>query len=101
MEFNLSGKIYSIDFQNRKVSEGSSGKANCTQIMDRSEFLKMINKETDPTELFMTQKLKLDGDLGMAMEFGNVMESLTNDKIEKVLRLLPSDKVSQGLTFSS
>merc|ERR1719263_875528 len=101
MEFNLSGKIYGIDFQVRKVLEGPSGKADCTQIMERAEFLKMINKEADPTELFMTQKLKLDGDLGMAMEFGNVMESLTDDKVEKVLKLLPIDKVDQRLTFSS
>merc|ERR1719263_1239274 len=101
MEFNLSGKIYGIDFQNRKVFEGPSGKADCTQIMERAEFLKMINKEADPTELFMTQKLKLDGDLGMAMEFGNVMESLTTEKIEEIISLLTLDKMNQGLNFNS
>merc|ERR1719247_4012942 len=101
MEFNLSGKIYTINFLTRKVFEGSSGKADCTQIMDRAEFFKLINKEVDPTELFMAQKLKLDGDLGMAMEFGNVMENLTINKTEEILKLLTNSKLDQESNFSS
>eukprot|EP00494_Astrolonche_serrata_P026397 UN26659 len=36
----------------------------------------MINKEADATELFMSQKLKLDGDMGLAMEFGAALEDI-------------------------
>merc|ERR1719263_981506 len=101
MEFNLSGNIYTINFQTRKTYEGSSKKADCTQIMDRNDFLNLINKKVDPTELFMTQKLKLEGDIGMAMEFGNLMESLTEKKVQDILSSLKSSNTNQKLSFTS
>merc|ERR1712224_790389 len=101
MEFNLSGNIYSINFQTRKTFHGSSKKADCVQIMDRSDFLNLINKKVDPTELFMTQKLKLEGDIGMAMEFGNLMESLNEKKVGEILSSLTSSKKNQRSTFTS
>merc|ERR1712226_143129 len=101
MEFNLSGNIYGINFQTRKTFEGSSKKSDCTQIMDRNDFLNLINKKIDPTELFITQKLKLEGDIGMAMEFGNLMESLTEKKIETILTSLTNSKKTQNTSFTS
>merc|ERR1719263_1229790 len=101
MEFNLSGNIYSIDFQARKTFKGSSKKPDCIQIMDRQDFLSLINKKADPTELFMTQKLKLEGDIGMAMEFGNLLESLTEKKVEKILDSLTNSKENQKTSFGS
>jgi len=74
---------------------------DCIQIMDRNDFLNLINKKIDPTELFMTQKLKLEGDIGMAMEFGNLMESLTEKKIETILTSLTSSKKDQKTSFTS
>merc|ERR1719386_695244 len=101
MEFNLSGNIYTINIQTRKIFEGSSKKADCTQIMDRSDFLNLINKKVDPTELFMTQKLKLEGDIGMAMEFGNLMESMAEEKVEEILGSFTNLKKNQREIFTS
>merc|ERR1711939_986001 len=101
MEFNLDGNTYGIDFQTRKIFKGSSKKADCIQIMGHDDFLNLINKKVDPTELFMTQKLKLEGDIGMAMEFGNLLESLTEKKVEKILNSLTDLKKNQKTSFTS
>ena len=61
MEFQLDSKMYTVDFNERRSSKGSTGKADCTFIISESDFMKMIKKEADAMELFMSQKLKLDG----------------------------------------
>ena len=44
--------------------------ADCTIQVAKSDFEAMGRGELDPTMAFMTGKLKIDGDMGLAMKLG-------------------------------
>ncbi len=41
--------------------------ADCTVIVSKADFLAMAQGELDPTTAFMTGKLKINGDMAVAM----------------------------------
>lgn len=47
---------------------------NCAITMTASDFTKMLNGKLKPMTAFATGKLKVDGDLGKAAEFGNLLK---------------------------
>ena len=47
--------------------------AQCTIRMSLDNFEKMLGGELDPTMAFMTGKLKVDGDMGIAMKLSSVI----------------------------
>jgi len=80
-EFQMGDEVFTVDFTGRKSYVGSSGKADCTFIISQKDFMLMITKESDAMELFMSQKLKLEGDMGLAMQFGEETENLTTELV--------------------
>lgn len=49
------------------------GDAECTISASMDTFQEMFAGELDPTAAFMTGKIKLDGDMGVAMKLGQLL----------------------------
>ena len=47
---------------------------NCAITMDMSNFSKLIDGKLDPVLAFTTGKLKVDGDVGKALEFSKLLK---------------------------
>lgn len=46
---------------------------NCTLTADAETFVGMLEGNIDPTSAFMTGKLSVDGDMGVAMKLGALL----------------------------
>ena len=60
------------------VMDGSGARAtdeaaDVTLSADAETFQSILEGETDPTSAFMSGKLTVDGDMGMAMQLGSVL----------------------------
>ena len=51
----------------------SDDETDVTLSADADTFRSILEGETNPTSAFMTGKLKVDGDMGMAMQLANVL----------------------------
>lgn len=84
----LNGKLAGVDFDGTAkfdiegegcVMMDSTGAraadepADVTLSADVETFQAILSGETNPTSAFMTGKLKLDGDMGMAMKLASVL----------------------------
>ncbi|MEO1492542.1 MAG: SCP2 sterol-binding domain-containing protein [Pseudomonadota bacterium] len=49
------------------------GDADCTITAELETFQEMFEGELDPTAAYMTGKIKIDGDMGVAMKIGQVL----------------------------
>ena len=49
------------------------GDADCTISASLDTFQEMFDGELDPTAAFMTGKIKIDGDMGVAMKLGQLL----------------------------
>ena len=47
---------------------------NCAITMNMDNFNKLIDGKLDPVKAFMTGKLKVDGDVGKALEFSKLIK---------------------------
>ena len=64
-------------FMNITGSAGSGpfpgGDAGCTMTLDSEDFVKMFKGELNPTQAFMGGKLKIKGDMMIAMKLEKLM----------------------------
>jgi putative sterol carrier protein len=56
------------------VSPGNAAGANITVTMGDENFVKLITGRLDGTMAFMTGKLKLKGDMALAMRLSNLFK---------------------------
>ena len=54
-------------------ARAGDGDADVTLTADAETFHAILEGETNPTAAFMTGKLTVDGDMGLAMQLGNVL----------------------------
>lgn len=52
------------------------GDAGCTMIMDSDDFVKMFKGELNPTQAFMGGRLKMKGDMMIAMKLEKLMKTM-------------------------
>jgi putative sterol carrier protein len=56
-----------------EVGEGDNGGAKCVITMASSDFVDMVSGKLNGQMAFMTGKLKIKGDMSLAMKLGNVL----------------------------
>ena len=49
------------------------GEADCTIVASMETFREMFEGDLDPTSAFMTGRIKIDGDMGVAMRLAQVL----------------------------
>ena len=62
-----------IDLKNGSASQGTASDADCTVTMDGGDFVDLYNGDEQGMTLFMSGRLQLDGDMGVAMKLMEIM----------------------------
>lgn len=76
--FNLTGEgggKWTLKFENGKVemSEGETASPNMTLSMSAQDFVDMSNGTLNPMAAFMQGKLKISGDMSLAMRLQSIL----------------------------
>lgn len=74
-DFGDPGSVY-IDgkSQPNAVADGDGKSADCTITVSLDTFEKMVRGELDGTSAFMQGKLRVAGDMGLAMKLGPILQ---------------------------
>lgn len=77
-EFQLSGtetSVWTLDLTEPggKISEGSTGEAKCTVLITVNDLSDIVEKKLNPQMAFMSGKLKVNGDMGLALKLGTIL----------------------------
>tara|TARA_Y100000031_G_C7921966_1_gene248718 strand:- start:39 stop:371 length:333 start_codon:yes stop_codon:yes gene_type:complete len=77
-EFQITGDnggTWTVDVKNEppKVTSGSLGSADCTVTIKDEHFVAMISGDLNPQMAFMTGKLKVTGNMGLALKLQNIL----------------------------
>lgn len=77
-QFNLTGEgggTYHATFENGTydIGEGPAAVAKCTVTMSANDFVSLVGGKLNPTTAFMTGKLKIAGDMSLAMKLQTVL----------------------------
>jgi len=73
-DFGDDGKIF-LDGTSNTVSKDDAA-ADTTLKLKLADFIDMAEGRLDPTAAFMQGKLRIDGDMGVAMQLQSVMAKL-------------------------
>ncbi|HUO92685.1 MAG TPA: SCP2 sterol-binding domain-containing protein [Rhizomicrobium sp.] len=74
-DFGEPGSVY-IDGKSspNTVTDGDGKTADCTITLSLETFEKMVKGELDGTSAFMQGKLRVAGDMGLAMKLGPILQ---------------------------
>ena len=73
-QFQVGEEAYSVSMKDGKasVAPAAASDANCKVTMAENDFLEMIAGRLNGQMAFMTGKLKIKGDMGLAMKLQSV-----------------------------
>ena len=77
--FELSGDdpgTFHLDLKSGNVGKGSPEQVDVTMKMSGSDFVEMVNGTLNSTAAFMGGRLKIEGDMFVAMKLESVMKKL-------------------------
>jgi putative sterol carrier protein len=73
VDFGADGKIFVDGASSPNSVSNEDADAQCTISMSMENFEKMATGDLDPTAAFMSGKLKVAGDMSIAMKLGTVL----------------------------
>ena len=76
-QFNITGDDggeWVVNLRDCVVSGGASDEADCTIELASDDFVNLVAGKV-PGQLFMTGKLKIAGNMGLAMKLGQVLKT--------------------------
>ena len=76
LKFDFEGKgfVFVDAKQTPNVVSNDDAPADCTIVISLENFQKMMRRELDPTMAFMTGKLKVKGDMSVALRLGPLLQ---------------------------
>lgn len=79
----LDGETWHVDLKNGSgsVGKGVHDNANATLTMKSANFVKMFQGKLNSTTAFMTGRLKIDGDMMLAMKLEKIIKNLNKSKL--------------------
>ena len=77
-EFNITGAnagVWTLDVSKEPptVTSGSGGAAKCTIICGDADFMQIVAGKMNSNMAFMSGKLKIKGDMGLALKLGKIL----------------------------
>ena len=70
--FKEGGALYIDGKSTPNTVSNDEGPADCTVKVSLEDFGKLMERKLDPTTAFMMGKIKIEGDMGVAMKLGRV-----------------------------
>jgi putative sterol carrier protein len=70
--FKEGGALYIDGKSTPNTVSNDEGPADCTVKVSLEDFGKLMERKLDPTTAFMMGKIKIEGDMGVAMKLGKV-----------------------------
>ncbi len=72
-DFGDDGVVFIDGVSNPNTVSNDDTEADCTIAMSMEDFMSMVNGELDATTAFMMGKLKVAGNMGIAMKLQSVL----------------------------
>lgn len=73
LDFGADGQIRIDGTARPNVIDNTDGPADCTIRMSMADFLALAAGDLNPQMAFMLGKLKIEGDMGLAMKLGGLL----------------------------
>ncbi len=69
------GGVWTLDLTKSpgELTEGETATPSCTIIMNTEDFQAMIDKTANPMQLYMQQKLKVQGNLPLSLKLQEIL----------------------------
>ena len=79
VQVNITGKnsgVFYVEVKDHRISVEpyEYNDRNCAVTMNMTDFNKLIDGKLDPVVAFTLKKLKVDGDVGKALEFSKLLK---------------------------
>lgn len=78
LQFELTGEgggkwFIELNEGEAKVTAGEHASPTTTFIIETQDYLAMLRREVDPQQLFMSGKMRITGDMSLAMRLGQLI----------------------------
>ena len=73
LKFNMGGECIFIDGNNGNAVTAEDKDADCTISVDKDDFLALTSGDLNPMMAFMSGKIKVDGDMSVAMKLQSLL----------------------------